>query len=169
MIKQYLSRGFLYFIYIFASLWISLIISLPSVLLSRFKFPMRSVEEYIILTVIMTIVMCFSMYFFTRKLGYGDREFNLKEIFIPLAFAVILQFIYAAIFRFMIYTSGPAYLVGNICYILQGGTDNSAPSEFVFPWMFVFDVLYTGVAVLGNYRGVRKREKDRDKLLSEKK
>ena len=169
MIKQYLQRGFLYFIYIFASLWISLIISLPSVLLSRFKFPMRSVEENVIITVIMTVVMCFSMYFFTHKLGYGDREFNLKQILIPIAFSLVLQFVYAAIFSFAVYASGPARFLGDIVYLLNGGDSKGVPSEFVVPWMLVFDAFYVGVALLGNYRGVKKREKDRDKLLSEKK
>ena len=169
MIKQYLQRGFTYFIYIFASLWISLLGSAPTVLILRTIFPMDSIEESVILTAIMTIVMFICLYRFTVKLGYNDREFSFKQILIPLAFALILQFIYGAIFRFAIYSSGPATFLGNIVYKLNGGISRGVPSSFVVPWMFAFDALYVGVVLLGNYRGMRKREKDRDKLLSEKK
>lgn len=166
MIKEYLTKAFHYFIYIFTCLWITLFISMPCIILTRFKFPMESVEESIILTLTMTIVMGISLYICTRRIGYSDREFHLRETLVQVILALVLQLIYASFFRFAVYSSGPAYFLGRTIYLINGGTDKGVPGVLVFQMMLLFDAIYIVISVIANNSGVKKREKEREKLIS---
>ncbi len=167
MIKEYVSKGFQYFFYIFGCLWLTVLVGAISTLISRFALAKDSIEETVIILVIMSIVMSISLYICFYRNGYADREFNLKMILIPIAIALILQMIYALVFSFSLYTAGPAYYAGATHYLLQGGTKLGVPDEFVFPYMLLFDILYIFVFLAGEYFGVKKRNKDRETLISQ--
>ena len=167
MKKEYLSRAFLCFVELFAGLWITLFISLIGIFFARFWVPFDSIEEAIFCFSVMTVVMCISLYVCAYRMGDKDRKFDIKIILIPLVMAFIIQLIYAAIFSFSIYTSGPAYYLGKIIYMLRGDTEPTVPDQIIFVCMLAFDVIYTAVYLLGEYFGVKRRSKDREQLLSD--
>jgi len=164
--KEYLSKGFRYFLYLFGCLWLTLFVCVATTFLYRFLVKNNPIGEYIIQIINMTITMSIALFMCTYRRGYTDREFKLKMILIPMGIALILQLIYAAVFSFSMYTSGPAFYAGKVYYLLHGGAELRVPSEFVFPFMLVFDIPYIAIAIAGEYVGVKKRSIDREKLIS---
>ena len=163
MIKEYLATGFRYFIYIFGCLWLTLLVSSITTLAGRFVITKDSLEEAVVQMLVMTITMSIALFICTYRRGYTDRIFNLKMVLIPIVIALILQLLYAKIFSFSIYTSGPAFYAGRI---LQGGTELGVSDGFVFPFVLLFDILYIVIAIAGEYIGVKKRSLESKKLTS---
>lgn len=165
MKKEYISQALLYFVELFSSAWITLFISILGIFICRFGFTWNPIEEAIFGMVIMTIVMCSSLYICAYRRGYNKRELNIKMILIPLTIAFVLQLIYAKIFSFSMYTAGPAYYTGSFICMLGGGTDKGVPDVFVFWCMLAFDIVYVGIYMLGEYLGAKHRSKYRELLI----
>ena len=166
MIKEYLATGFRYFVYIFGCLWLTLLVSLITTLAARFVVVKDSMEETVVQMIVMIITMNISLFICSYRKGYTDRNFNLKMVFIPIVIALILQLLYAKIFSFSLYTSGPAFYAGKIYQLLQGGTELGVYDGFIFPFMLLFDILYIVIAIAGEYIGVKKRSLESKKLTS---
>lgn len=164
--KDYVSQALLYFVELFAGCWITLFISLLGIFIGRFWLPLGSIEETIFCMIIMTIVMCISLYICAYRRGESRRESDIKMLLIPLPIAFVIQLIYAKILSFSLYTAGPAYYTGNLIYMLSGGTDKGVPDVFVFWCMLAFDIVYVGIYILGEHIGSKRRSKDREQLLS---
>lgn len=170
MLKEYISKALYCFLWLFACLWINLLITLPLNLVTRFFFEKGSVEEQTVLVIFMTIVMIVSLFLCARRYGYTNKTFRIKMIIIPLVIAFVLHCLYSLLFRLMIYTTGPAYAMGSIISLLSGAdiTLGVGKGYIIIPTL-LYDILYAAVIIAGEYAGVKKRDRDREKLLSERK
>ena len=164
MIKEYILKGIRYFIYIAGCLLISIGVYAIGVVISRFSFAKDSVGENVISAILMTASMLIGLFVLTKGFAYKEGTFSVKAVIVPMAVAFALQLIYGAILQFAVYTSGPAYAVGAIIYRSAGNTAGAIPGGYIFPFMFVFDVLYAAAAICGEYIGAKKRQSERDKL-----
>ncbi len=167
MIKDYLTKGFWYFVYLVICLWVSMVIVMSSVLITRFVFPADSLSESICSTILMSVTMMVGMFLLSHRWAYRESSFRLKKIFVPLAIAFMLQLLYACVFSFSVFTSGPAYWLGDIVSILKNNAAPGVDSKYVLPNLFIYDVLYGGVVISGEYLGAKKRNRDRSKLFAE--
>ena len=165
MVKEYFSKGFRYFIALFGCLWATVLVCVITALAVRFVVK-DSIEESVIQLIVMTVVMGIALFICAYRMGYTEREFDLKMVFIPMGIAVVLQLVYAALFSFSLYSAGPAYYAGKVLYMLHGVTEPGVPDGFVFPFVCFFDVLYIGIAAAGEYFGVKKRGLEREKTIS---
>ncbi|MBE6570076.1 MAG: hypothetical protein E7658_07680 [Ruminococcaceae bacterium] len=170
MLKGYISKALYCFLWMFACLWVNLLISGPVTLAARFIFEKGSMEEHIVMMSFMTIAMLAGLFLCARRYGYTNKTFCIKMAIIPLVIAFVLHFLYALLFRFAIYTTGPAYELGSIISIVSGtDTTLGVAREYVIVPMLLYDILYAAVIIAGEYSGVKKRDRDREKLLSERK
>ena len=167
MIKGYVKKGVRYFICLFASIWITLLVSLVGVMLVRFAVPKDSILESVLMTVLTTASMIVCMFICAHRIAYNEDSYDIKSVIIPMIVALVIQLVYAAIFSFTIYGVGPANWFGSIIYRAMGNEALGTPSEYVIPWIFLYDIIYIVTVVAGERHGVKKRALDREALVTE--
>ena len=117
------------------------------------------------------IIVSFVMFFVPFKTEYKREKYKAYETAISSLFACGMQMLFAFLINFTVYTSGPALPIGQIIYagsnINMHLLDSDVPYFIYAICMLIFDIFYTGFAVLGGFYGQKKRKKAREALYNE--
>ena len=169
-LKPILMDALLYFFQIVVYIWPAIIIAnlivglIVRILLNNSNGFLATLSD----TVTSVFVLCAFLFFFAYRRGHKKAKFHYKSLLISLILALGLQFIYAIIFRFNVYTNGGAYFFAQLLY---PGTISSydIPTYVYSITMCIVYVFYIAAVISGEYLGQKKRLKERAVLnLDEK-
>ena len=124
-------------------------------------------------TVTCILVVCAFLFVFAYRRGHKKAEFHYKRLLISLALAAGMQLIYAAVFRFAVYTTAGAYYLAHLLYADgQQGVNvayDEVPAYLYITTMCIADVFYIAAVISGEYLGKKKRLQERAVLNLHKK
>lgn len=165
-IKEYLHGGCAYFASLFASLWLGVLVSIFTA--GGLSYQKFAAWRYILVISLMTLAVGGGMFLFAWRKGYKRAEFQPQKTGVGFGIACILQLLYAVLFSFSLYTTGPALYAGMCIYsILYGIPSTGFPDVYTFMTMWIFDLIYLGAVMLGEYLGAKARLKDRKALTGQ--
>ena len=166
--KNYLMHTGKYFIGILGGLLASMLLVLAVSFLSRFFFEKGSAAELALYALFMALGFFGNLFAVAFQNGYKSAEHQWKSTTFSVLAACFCQVIVCIPFSFAIYAAGPAYPLGELLYRAVNGSPSpfGTPNLYVFVCMLPLVSLCVGIAFLGEHFGVKKRLKDRIKLLS---
>ena len=162
--KGYISKGFAYYVSLFAGLWLGMLLGMAAVIPLRFFLPKGSVGESAVMMLLALVCIVGCLFVGAFRAGYKAAAVSLKNVLLPMVIALLIQLLYAVILSFAVYTAGPAYWLGDILSALGDSMEESVPDVYVFGCMLLFDPAYIGIALIGERMGAKKRAADRAKL-----
>ena len=164
-IKPIVKDAFLYFFQIYIYIWPSFLIG-NNVVGLIVRIAMNNSNETfakICETITCVVVLCAFLFIYAYRRGHKRAEFHYKNLLISLLLAFGLQFIYAIIFRFNVYTNAGAYFFATL---LHPGEISSydIPTYIYVTTMCIVDVFYVVAVISGEYLGKKKRLRERSVL-----
>jgi len=167
--KTIFKDALLYFFQIVVYIWPSIIMGnlviglIVRILLNNSNGFLTRLTE----TITCVLVLCAFLFVFAYRRGHKKAEFHYKNLLISLLLALGLQFVYAIILRFNVYTTAGAYFFS---YMLCPHTNaDDIPANVYIMTMCIVNVFYIAAVIAGEYFGKQKRLQQRSVLnLDEK-
>lgn len=163
-----LGKKILFAVYFWGTIALSLLVYMPVVMLVRFL-----TEEVVIEYVVASLVQLFSAAAFWGIImyrdGYNSKHPFGKEEWLIFLIAVIINLIGGVFFKYAVYVSGGAYWMTVIAWIRTGHEWDgvgTAPLWLHVAFMLLCDVVYLLSGWLAFRFGRRKRERDRNDLIT---
>lgn len=160
----------LIFVRFIGVLTVSLCATLISVLILRF-FSQEDLFEKVICFIVSLIAAFIGLWNIAIKDGYKSASAFLLQDLKTYLFVFAYQLIFAIIFKFAVYTSGPAYWMAHFIWLLSGHTLSgigSAPTWLYILCMIACDGVYLILVFIGKKQGYLRRIKEREKLMQPK-
>ena len=163
--KELFAKGCSCFLALLASLWLGMLFWIVDI--SGLFAENGSLLEMLVQCIIMTVATGTGMFFYAKQRGYKEGKFKLKAVILSMGIAFVIQLMYAALFSFALYTTGPAFCLGKWIYsILYEIPTKGFPDIYKLITMWLFDLIYLGIVIFGEYMGVKKRLRDRTQLTA---
>lgn len=165
MVKRILKNSLIYFGRLAATLCISMLIVI--IVLGIVMYAFSDTVTYILRALLFMLISCGGLFYMSANSGYKNDAPPMLEDIVSGVLMGIYQILLAKLLKFVMYTSGAAYFTIQSYYAVRG-TDipdmYTVPDAVYIAVMLVFDVFYVASICFGGRMGVRKRQKDREKL-----
>lgn len=170
--KNIFTKLGIYLLNLIAALWIGILTDFAVSLVFHLIFTEATVlQTRLVNGTAQAIGALLWLFFSSKKIGYEQKSFRLTNSLLPAALMFALQAIIAYPMRFVIYVAGPvmhytqAIHWGNRDYFWQDWAD--APLALYYGLLLAFDLLCLIAILAGEGLGAKKRQKDREQLISE--
>lgn len=165
MIQRILKNSLIYFGRLAATLCISMLVVIIALGIVLYAF--GDTVTYILRALLFLLISCGGLFYMSMTSAYKNGAPVPAEDIASGVLMGVYQILLAKLLKFVMYTSGAAYFAIQSFYAVRGADipDMYTVSDAAYiAVMLVMDVFYIASICFGGKTGVRRRQKDREKL-----
>lgn len=168
--KKYAAKTGFYALDFIAALLVGILAEAFVPYIFQLMFEMNDLTLRILRAILNIAAVSAMLFVSAMKVGYKSEDVKIQLIVIPFAIILAVQLILTPVFDYAGYITGGAYDVAVAAYLgNQSVYSNSEIPVYVFELcVAATHMIYIPMVLFGERYGAKKRQKDRDELISKK-